>query len=108
MVQDDIFLAARSPNPLDETVKRVTGAITARLLSPGDRLPAERELAIQLGVSRSTLRVALQMLTAKGWLEVRRGRHGGSFVTRWPRMPHPRKLSEVLSRHSEDLPALLD
>lgn len=107
-LNDDIFLAARSPNPLEETVERVTGTIKARLLSPGDRLPAERDLALQLGVSRSTLRVALQMLTEAGWLEVRRGRHGGSFVARWPRMPHPRKLSEVLTRRREDLPALLD
>lgn len=107
-LHNDIFLAVHSCNPLEETVERITGAIKARLLSPGDRLPAERDLSAQLGVSRSTLRVALQMLTEVGWLEVRRGRHGGSFVARWPRMPHPRKLSEVLARRREDLPALLD
>lgn len=108
IANDDLFLAARSPNPLEDTIERVTGTIRARLLSPGDRLPAERDLAAQLGVSRSTLRVALQTLTDAGWLEVRRGRHGGSFVMRWPRMPHPRKLAEVLGRHQHDLPGLLD
>lgn len=108
MPHNDIFLAVRSPNPLEESIERVTGAIKARLLSPGDRLPAERDLADQLGVSRSTLRVALQMLTDAGWLEVRRGRHGGSFVARWPRMPHPRTLHEVLNQYRSELPALLD
>lgn len=108
MSQDDLFLANRSPNPLEETIERVTGAIKSRLLSPGDRLPAERELAAQLGVSRSTLRVALQSLVDDGWLEVRRGRSGGSFVARWPRMPSPRKLPEVLSRYRNELPPLLD
>lgn len=108
MANDDLFLASRSPNPLEDTIDRVTGAIKARLLSPGERLPAERELAMQLGVSRSTLRAALQTLIDAGWIEVRRGRHGGSFVAKWPRMPHPRKLPEVLARYREELPGMLD
>ena len=87
----DIFTSIHSPNPLEETIERIAGAIKARLLSPGDRLPAERELATQLGVSRSTLRVALQNLVEAGWLEVRRGRSGGAFVARWPTMPNPRR-----------------
>lgn len=108
MANDDLFLATRSPNPLEDTVERLTGAIKARLLNPGDRLPAERELAIQLGVSRSTLRAALQTLIDDGWIEVRRGRHGGSFVAKWPHMPNPRKLNEVLASHRDDLPGMLD
>src|SRR5688572_14311135 len=108
MSRDDIFTSIRSPNPLEETMERIAGVIKARLLSPGDRLPAERELAAQLGVSRSTLRVALQNLVRAGWLEVRRGRSGGAFVARWPLMPHPRRLPEILTRHREGLPALLD
>lgn len=108
MANDDLFLAARSSNPLEDTVERLTGAIKARLLSPGERLPAERELALQLGVSRSTLRAALQSLTDAGWIEVRRGRHGGSFVAKWPRMPHPRKLPEILARYRDELPSVLD
>jgi DNA-binding FadR family transcriptional regulator len=104
----DIFMSIRSPNPLEETIERIADAIKTRLLSPGDRLPPERELAVQLGVSRSTLRVALRNLVAAGWLEVRRGRSGGAFVARWPTMPSPRKLPEVLTRRREGLPALLD
>jgi DNA-binding FadR family transcriptional regulator len=108
MVRDDIFTAVRSPNPLEETLERIAGSIKTRLLSPGDRLPPERELAAQLGVSRSTLRVALQNLVQAGWLEVRRGRSGGAFVARWPAMPNPRRLPEILTQHREELPALLD
>lgn len=106
--RSDIFTSIRSPNPLEETMERIAGAIKARLLSPGDRLPPERELAAQLGVSRSTLRVALQNLVDAGWLEVRRGRLGGSFVARWPLMPKPRQLPEILTRHAEGLSSLLD
>jgi DNA-binding FadR family transcriptional regulator len=106
--QADIFTAFHSSNPLEDAMDRIAGAIRARLLSPGDRLPPERELAAQLGVSRSTLRVVLQNLTEDGWLEVRRGRRGGSFVARWPKMPKACQLPEVLTRYGHDLPGLLD
>lgn len=48
-------------------------------LKPGDRLPSERDFAVELGVSRPTLREALQKLISKGLLAARHG--GGTFVT---------------------------
>lgn len=50
-----------------------------------DKLPPEEDLAASIGVSRMTLRQALGSLEAKGWLERKRGRSGGSFV-REPRV----------------------
>src|SRR4051812_18778171 len=50
-------------------------------VGPGDRLPAERELADQLGVARISLREALKILQDDGYVEVRRGAKGGTFVT---------------------------
>ena len=49
-------------------------------LAPGDRLPPERALAEQYGVSRMTVRQALQTLEARGLLRRAIGRNGGSFV----------------------------
>lgn len=48
----------------------------------GDRLPAEIDLADALGVSRMTLRQALATLEERGRIERRRGRNGGTFVSR--------------------------
>jgi DNA-binding FadR family transcriptional regulator len=47
---------------------------------PGDRLPAERELAEMLDVSRTTVRAAVAVLEREGRISVRRGRGGGFLV----------------------------
>jgi DNA-binding GntR family transcriptional regulator len=61
-------------------VAHVEQAIAAGELAPGDRLPAERELAAEHGVSRMTVRQALQTLESRGLLRRAIGRSGGSFV----------------------------
>lgn len=57
------------------------GAIIRGELVGGQKLPSEPELAAQLGVSRPVLREALKGLEMSGYLEVRRGYGGGTFVT---------------------------
>ena len=64
----------------DDVVDRLVTAVALGLYVPGQQLPTERELATMLGVSRSSVREALQQLTTSGYLEVRRGRKGGYFV----------------------------
>jgi DNA-binding FadR family transcriptional regulator len=78
---DVAFRPIRSGNAFEDCVERVLSALRLGIVSPGERLPAERELAARLGVSRTTLRDALRSLGDAGWLEVHRGRHGGTFVT---------------------------
>ncbi len=59
---------------------RLTEAISSGDLRTGDRLPAERDLAEQLGVSRMTLRQALQTLERRGLVRRTVGRQGGTFI----------------------------
>jgi GntR family transcriptional repressor for pyruvate dehydrogenase complex len=69
------------PAPTHElVVEEIRRAIHMGLYVPGDRLPAERALAEQLGVSRATLREALGVLRTEGYVESRRGAHGGLVV----------------------------
>ncbi len=56
--------------------------IALRLIKPGEALPAERELAGMFGVGRPTIQHALRLLEAAGLVEGRRGRNGGTFITR--------------------------
>ncbi len=68
-------------------VPRISDAIASTLerrilegsLKSGDRLPPERELAAELGVSRPSLREAIQKLASKGMVQSRQG--GGTYVT---------------------------
>ena len=68
----------------DEIADRVKILIEEQQLEAGMRLPAERQLASQLGVSRNSLREALAKLVSEGVLLSRRG--GGTFV-RWQHDP---------------------
>jgi GntR family transcriptional regulator, transcriptional repressor for pyruvate dehydrogenase complex len=68
------------PSAADVVVAQLTRAIELGRLLPGDRLPAERELATQLGVSRVTLRAALGELREAGLLERSAGGSGGGAL----------------------------
>jgi GntR family transcriptional regulator, transcriptional repressor for pyruvate dehydrogenase complex len=79
-----IFEPVAPLSTFEETVERLGTAIRLGLLSPGTRLPPERELAERLGISRSTLRQALTTLVQSGHLVSVRGRGGGTFVAEEP------------------------
>lgn len=63
-----------------QIIQRIGDAIRAGELSPGDRLPPERELAERFGVSRVSVRDALRSLEAMGLIEVKVGAGGGPVV----------------------------
>jgi GntR family transcriptional regulator, transcriptional repressor for pyruvate dehydrogenase complex len=63
----------REPRLSDRVAALLLDTIVARGLQPGDRLPSERELGEQFGVSRTVIREAVRALAAKGVIEVRTG-----------------------------------
>ncbi|MFC0529656.1 FadR/GntR family transcriptional regulator [Phytohabitans kaempferiae] len=75
-----LWRPVRGGNAFEITVSRLAQAIKLGLVAEGERLPAERELAEKLQVSRVTLREAIRALREAGYLESRRGRTGGTFV----------------------------
>ncbi|MCC7311398.1 MAG: GntR family transcriptional regulator [Sulfuritalea sp.] len=68
-----------APRLADVVAREIEQRVLAGRLKPGDRLPSERDLSAQLGVSRASLREAIHKLAARGLLESRQG--GGTFVT---------------------------
>jgi DNA-binding FadR family transcriptional regulator len=93
----------RAGNAFEETVERLLMVIKLGLIGPGERFPAERELAVRLGISRLTLREAIRELHQAGYVESRRGRFGGTFVTRRPAGPAPGELRRLAREDGDKL-----
>lgn len=64
----------------EQIAERLVTAIALGEFVPGQRLPSERELAALLGVSRASVRDALHLLAAAGYVDIQRGRSGGAYV----------------------------
>ena len=98
-----VFRPVRAGNAFEETVERLLQAIRLGVVGHGERLPPERELAPRLGISRITLREAIRALQQEGYVESRRGRFGGTFVTYRPRAPRQGDLERVAADMGEQL-----
>lgn len=75
----------RTGNAFEDTIAQLLRAIRLGEFMVGEKLPAERDLARSLGVSRATLREALHELKETGIVEVTRGRYGGTVVIGLPK-----------------------
>lgn len=71
---------AASISRTEEIVSHIRKQITFQEFLPGDALPKEEDLATTYSVSRACIRESLSILKAQGYLESRRGKHGGTFV----------------------------
>ncbi|HEY2042343.1 MAG TPA: FCD domain-containing protein [Jatrophihabitans sp.] len=78
---DAVLRPLRDANAFESTVERLAAAIRLGVFAAGDQLPPERDLALQLGVSRLNLRESIAALRDAGMVETRRGRSGGTVVT---------------------------
>jgi DNA-binding FadR family transcriptional regulator len=79
-----VLRPVRAGNGFEEALEQILQLLRLGLVAGGERLPAERELAERIGISRVTLREVLKVLTDQGLVESRRGRYGGTFVLHRP------------------------
>ncbi|MBN2625111.1 MAG: FadR family transcriptional regulator [Spirochaetales bacterium] len=73
---------------------------------PGDKLPSENQLCEQLGVSRVSIRSALQSMEAQGLIEIRRGE--GSFVNHFNLSNQLDLLIPILALDKKDVMEVLE
>lgn len=93
----ELWEPIREPGSLAQRIaQQIEDMIANDQLKPGDRLPAERELAGLLGVSRPSVREAVRSLAAQGRLSVQHGR--GVFVEE----PSRQRLRQELFRQQAD------
>jgi DNA-binding FadR family transcriptional regulator len=65
----------------EEVAEQLKQSILQGYFKAGDRLPAERDLADEFGVSRTAVRQALSSLQNTGFVMTRQGSGGGAFIT---------------------------
>jgi DNA-binding FadR family transcriptional regulator len=98
-----VLRPVRAGNAFEETVERLLTVIKLGMVAPGERFPAERELAAQLGISRLTLREAIRELHGAGYVTSRRGRFGGTFVTYTRPAPDRQELRRLALEDGDKL-----
>ncbi|MGW4094667.1 FadR/GntR family transcriptional regulator [Nocardia sp. NPDC004750] len=91
------------PRLYEVLVERLCAYVADNEMTPGDRLPPERDLATQLGVSRASLSQALVALEVQGVLSVR---HGDGAVLM--RRPTEDRAIRALREHADRLPDIID
>lgn len=75
------FAAVKTSRLFEEVCGRIRERIASGDLKPGDKLPAERDLAQQFGVSRTVLREALRSLEFAGLVRLEKGAKGGAIIS---------------------------
>jgi DNA-binding FadR family transcriptional regulator len=98
-----VLRPVREGNAFEETVERLLTVIKLGLIGPGERLPPERQLAAQLGISRLTLREAIRELQQARYVESRRGRLGGTFITYTRPAPSVNDLRRLATERGQKL-----
>ncbi len=77
--ESPVYKVVRTSRLYEQIVQQIEASVLNGTLKPGDQLPAERELAQRLGVSRTAVREAVKALREKGLVEAYSGR--GTFIT---------------------------
>jgi DNA-binding FadR family transcriptional regulator len=98
-----VLRPVREGNAFEETVERLLTVIKLGLIGPGERFPPERQLAAQLGISRLTLREAIRELQQARYVESRRGRLGGTFITYTRPAPSVNDLRRLATERGQKL-----
>ncbi|HSV46773.1 MAG TPA: FCD domain-containing protein [Ramlibacter sp.] len=75
-----LFTRITDNRPADGIHSQIRALLASRRLVAGDRLPSERDLAEQFGVSRNSVRQALRSMVDSGLLDMKKGAAGGAFV----------------------------
>jgi GntR family transcriptional regulator, transcriptional repressor for pyruvate dehydrogenase complex len=94
--EQDMFAPVATARISSAIVDQVRELIRSGRLAAGDRLPSERELAEQFGVSRVTVRDALRSLEAVGLLQIKVGANGGAFLRAPSTADAGRGMSDML------------
>lgn len=92
----------------EEVADQIRERIFSAKLKTGERLPTERDLAVQFGVSRVVVREAVRALELSGLMVVKKGPKGGIFVAEDHQRPITDSIGNLLARGEARLRDLVE
>ena len=101
-----VLRPVQAHHAFEACVEQLATAIRLGVYPAASVLPSERDLAVQLGVSRATLREAIAALRAAGLVETTRGRGGGTTVRKRPARRTSTARAAIRGRHADLLDSL--
>jgi len=105
-LRKNLFSAVTPSKIPDMVYKQLVSLITRGHLRPGEKLPSERAMAMQLGVSRQSIREAIYRATTAGLIEVRQGE--GTFIISSFKENLSQPFSILLTEQAEKISEFLE
>ena len=102
------FKPVQSHRSFELVCERVREKLLQGELKPGDKLPPERDLARQFGVSRSVVREALRSLEIAGVVALKKGVKGGAFIQEGAASSITQALSDLITLRAVSLRDLFE
>jgi DNA-binding FadR family transcriptional regulator len=102
------FTKVKRRRVFEEICDQIRGKLARGEYRPGDKLPSERDLAVELGVGRPAVREAIRTLENAGVLMLRKGLHGGAFVRDGSPETVTQSLHDLMNLGHFSLPALME
>ena len=107
-MSSSLFTAVESTRISDNIEKQIKAAIFSEHLKPGDRLPSEKTMSERFNASRTTVREALRSLEKDGFLKIKQGMKGGSYVREPDLIPIVNSITSVLEQKKVTLENLTE
>lgn len=102
MQEDNLFHPAQVGRAGEDVALQIEAAILSNKITPGERLPSERELQHQFETGRGVIREAIRALKQKGLIEIRKGSKGGAYVKQIEVTNVSESLALFLKQHQID------
>lgn len=91
-----LFVPLKTKRAFEEVSEQIKELIFTGVFSPGDKLPAERELAAQFAVGRIVVREALRVLENSGFVYIKQGSDGGAVVKEIGAAPVTQSIADMV------------